>query len=206
MNEIAIPVTPEDDVAWASISTPLSVSELKEFCSDTERLFRINPMLEFSSCESVGNNHFQFAGKNISQETPFDFEFGLSVIELEDGFRFDYDQGIKSSTVLKIEEDPHGSKLTITDYYDRIPVDEREKHINEVDKSIVLWAQYVQKFLVMWKSWSKFRLWRWYMKRVWEPMKPNARRITYMLLWITVVEIALIALAAGIFFAEFKRA
>lgn len=205
MSELVESVATEDDAAWASIATPLSVPVLKEFCADTERLFRINPMLEFSSWESMGNNRYQFAGKNISQETPFDFEFEITVTELGDGFRFDYDQGIKSSTILKIEEDPNGSKLTITDYYDRIPVNEREAHMNEVDKSIVIWAQYLQKFLVMWKSWSKFRLWRWYMKRIWEPMKPNARRITYMLLWITVIEIALIILAAGIFFVEFDR-
>ena len=205
MNELAAPLASEDDAAWASIATPLSVTALKEFCADTERLFRINPMLEFSKWEKKGNNHYEFAGKNISQETPFDFEVGLTVSEIEDGFRFDYDRGIKSSTLIKIEEDPNGSKLTITDHYDRLPVDKREAHMHEVDKSIVIWAQYLQKFLIMWKQWSKYRLWRWYMKRIWEPMKPNARRITYMLLWITVVEIALIILAAGVFFAEYNK-
>ncbi|MEJ2143425.1 MAG: hypothetical protein P8Y24_13960 [Gammaproteobacteria bacterium] len=205
MNEIATPVVTEDDAAWASIATPLSVSELKVFCADVERLFRINPMLEFDRWESTGDNRYLFSGKNISQETPFDFEFELTVCELDDGYRFDYDRGIKSSTILKIEKDPNGSKLTITDRYDRIPKNEQEAHLHEVDKSIVIWAQYLQKFLVMWNRWSKYRLWRWYMKRVWEPMKPNARRITYMLLWITVVEIALILLAAGIFYVEFDR-
>lgn len=205
MNELVSPVANEDDAAWASIATPLSVSELKDFCADTERLFRINPMLEFTKWESMDGDRFLFAGKNISQETPFDFEIGLKVSVLDDGFRFDYDQGVKSSTIFRIEEDPNGSKLTITEYYDRLPPEEREAHMHEVDKSIVIWAQYLQKFLVMWNHWSKYRLWRWYMKRVWEPMKPNARRITYMILWITVVEIALIILAGGIFFAEFDR-
>jgi hypothetical protein len=34
-------------------------------------------------------------------------------------------------------------------------------------------------------------------------MKPAGRRITYMLLWITVVEFALIALGVGIYFVEY---
>lgn len=203
MNEIAAPIVDENDAAWASVSTPLSISALKEFCSDTERFFRINPMLEFDKWEVLSDNQYVFAGKNISQDPPFDFEFGITVTELDDGFRFDYDKGIKSSTILKIEEDPHGSKLTVTDHYDRLPVEEREAHMQEVDKSIVIWAQYLQKFLVGWNTWSRFGIWRWYMKKVWQPMKPSARRIAYMIWWITVVEIALIALGAAIFFTEF---
>lgn len=205
MSEMSSPVTAEEDAAWASIATPLSVANLKEFCADTERFFRINPMLEFSKWESTGKNGYVFAGKNISQENPFEFEYELTVSELEDGFRFDYDKGIKSSTILKIEEDPNGSKLTITDQYDRLPATEREAHMHEVDKSIVIWAQYLQKFLINWKTWSRLGVWRWYMKKIWQPMKPSARRITYMLLWITVIEIALIVLGGAIYFIEFDR-
>jgi len=34
-------------------------------------------------------------------------------------------------------------------------------------------------------------------------MKPTARRITYMLLWISLVEIALLTLGVGIYFFEY---
>ncbi|MEE8379516.1 MAG: hypothetical protein V3R49_04005, partial [Gammaproteobacteria bacterium] len=80
---------------------------------------------------------------------------------------------------------------------------ERESHLHEVDQSIVVWVEYLQKFCISWNSWSKFAPWRWYMRRIWQPMKPTARRITYMLLWITVVEIALLALGAAVYFNEF---
>ena len=94
MSEIAAPIVDENDAAWASISTPLSISALKDFCSDTERFFRINPMLEFDKWEMLGDNQYVFAGKNISQDPPFNFEIGITVTELDDGFRFDYDRGI----------------------------------------------------------------------------------------------------------------
>jgi hypothetical protein len=202
MNEPSVE-NAENDSAWASVVMPLSVEALKEFCADTERLFRINPMLVFTRWEQTSENSFDFSGENSSQEKAFEFEFGLTVSKLDDGYRIDYDKGVKSSTVLKIEAAEQGSKLTITDRYDRLPAGERESHLHEVDQSIVIWAEYLQKFCISWNSWSKFALWRWYMRRIWQPMKPTARRITYMLLWITVVEIALLALGAGVYFNEF---
>jgi len=193
----------EDDAVWASVITPLSVDALMEFCADTERLFRINPMLVFTNWEKTSENSYSFSGVNSSQEVAFEFEFGLTVSKLDDGYRIDYDKGIKSSTELKIESAEHGSKLTITDRYDRFSASERKLHLHEVDQSITIWAEYLQKFCISWNSWSKFALWRWYMRRIWQPMKPSARRITYMLLWITVIEIALLALGAGIYITEF---
>jgi len=192
-----------EDAAWASTNTPLTVDALKDFCTDIERLFRINPMLEFERWDSTSDNHFVFAGRNISQAQPFDFEYELSASKLDDGVRIDYDKGIKSSTTFTIEPVPQGSKLTVTDRYERLPPEQRGEHMSEVDKSLVAWAQYLQQYLINWQRWSRFGLWRWYMRRVWQPMKPAGRRITYMLLWITVVEFALIGLGVGVYFAEY---
>jgi len=203
MNEMVTPAIVED-AAWASINTPLSVNDLTVFCHDIERLYRINPMLEFQHFKSLGEQRYAYAGRNTSQETPFDFDYTFTVTELPDGLQIDYDQGIKSRTLFKIEPVSSGSKLTITDYYERLPVDEREQHLQEVDKSLVIWANYLQRFLITWSRWSRFGLWRWYMRRIWQPMKPTARRITYILLWISVVEVALIALGVAIYFVEYR--
>jgi hypothetical protein len=203
MNEMVTPPVAED-AAWASINTPLSVDELTSFCHDVERLFRINPMLEFQQFNTLGAQRYAFSGRNISQETPFEFDITFSVTELPDGLQIDYGQGIKSKSLFKIEPAPQGSKLTITDYYERLPAEQREQHLHEVDKSLLVWAKYLQSYLVTWSRWSGIGPWRWYMRRIWQPMKPTARRITYALLWITVVEIALIALGVAIYFIEFR--
>ena len=192
-----------EDVAWAAANTPLTVNALTEFCSDIERLFRINPMLEFSRWEPKKDGHFIFAGRNISQEQPFEFEFELSAVKLDDGIRIEYDRGIKSSTTFTIEPAPQGSKLTITDRYERLPEEERNSRLHEVDKSLITWSNYLQQFLVSWQRWSRFAPWRWYMRHIWQPMKPAGRRVTYILLWITVVEIALILLGGAIYFIEY---
>ena len=205
MNEVAPKNNPaSSDSAWASIKTPLSVDELKNFCRDIIRLYRINPMLEFKETKSIGENEYFFSGKNISHETAFEFEFNLKVRETENGFEVIYSKGIKSSTDFSIEAAGSGSKLTITEHYDRMSVAERKTHLGEVDKSLTNWAEYLQRFIIMWKKWSRLGPWRWYMHTVWQPMKPMARRITYMILWITVVEVALITLGVGIYFSEFS--
>ncbi len=203
MNDKTVTPVTTEDAAWASINTPLDVETLKSFCRDIERLFRINPMLEFKKWQSLDNERYFFSGHNISQEPGFEFEFELQVKEQPDGLRIDYSQGLKTSTTIKIEPAEQGSKLTITDCYDGIAEEERKSRINEVDKSLVTWAHYLQKFILSWQRWSRFGLWRWYMHRVWQPMKPSGRRITYMLLWITAFELALITLGVVIYYLEY---
>jgi len=196
-----------EDAVWVSIETPLDVDSLKSFCQNIERLYRINPMLIFNDWQADDYNHYRFSGQNISQEEPFSFDLTLAVTDLPDGLQIEYLQGIKSSTVFRIEPAPSGSqmksKLTITENYDGMPEQERKEQLHTVDKSITVWAKYLQQYLHSWQRWSRFRLWRWYMQRVWQPMKPSGRRITYMLLWITVFEIALIMLGVAIYYAEY---
>ena len=207
MNDQSVAPAAAEDVAWASINTPLGVEELKSFCRDIERMYRINPLLNFKKWEAAGENRYLFSGQNISQEEPFDFDLELTVEEKPDGFQIHYQGDLRSSTTFTIEaaaaDSPGLSKLTITDRYDGVSEEERKKQLHRVDRSIVIWAKYLQQFLYSWKRWSRFRPWRWYMRRVWQPMKPSGRRITYMLLWISVFEVALILLGVVIYYLEY---
>ena len=203
MNEaVAAAPIAADDAAWAAINTPLSVNELANFCQDIERLFRINPMLEFNDWQQLADNRYRMAVKNISQEQPFEIDMEMDVEHQPDEIIIHYNSGLKKQTIFRIEPSEFGSKLTLIDEYRSGESEDNEK-INEVDKSLVNWADYLQRYLIIWKKWSKHGWWRWYMKRVWQPMKPTGRRITYMFLWITLVEIALIALGAGIYLSEY---
>jgi hypothetical protein len=202
VNQPAAPI-PSEDAAWASINTPLKVDELKIFCQDIERLFRINPMLEFHQWENLADDQYHMAVKNISQEIPFELETELRVENHPQSITIHYSNGPKNKTVLKFDPSEQGSKLTIIDDYSGLSKEERQSRINEVDKSLVNWANYLQRFMITWQRWSRFYLWRWYMRRVWQPMKPIGRRITYILLLITMVEIALIALGVAIYLVEY---
>ncbi len=195
----------EKDAAWATINTPLHVDALLVFVQDVERLFRINPMLEFKQWETLGGSSYFMSGRNISQETPFKFSTKLHVSQKTNGIEIEYEDGIKVHTLIQVEpivleNGKPGSKLTITDSYAELDNDSK---IDEVDKSLVIWATDLQRYFVNWRRWSGVKFWRWYMQRVWLPMKPTGRRITYMLLWISVVEVALIILGVAIYFAEY---
>ncbi len=203
MNELAAPIA-GDNAAWASINTPLKVDELKTFCQDIERLFRINPMLEFHQWENLADDQYRMSVKNISRGVPFELETELRVENHSQSIIIHYSSGLKNKTILKFEPSEQGSKLTIIDDYSGLSKEESQNRINEVDRSLVTWVNYLQRFMIMWRRWSRFSLWRWYMRGVWQPMKPAGRRITYILLWISVVEVALIALGVAIYLVEYS--
>ena len=160
-------------------------------------------MLEFSQWEKLADDKYRMAVTNSSQETPFELETELQVENQSEGFTIHYSNGLKKKTILKFEPCEQGSRLTIIDDYAGLSEEERQSRLHEVDKSLTVWANYLQRFITVWQRWSRFALWRWYMRHVWQPMKPMGRRITYILLWITVVEIALITLGVAIYFIEY---
>ncbi|WP_069473725.1 hypothetical protein [Candidatus Marithrix sp. Canyon 246] len=55
-----------EDKAWVRIATPLSNKQLHEFCSDLERLYRINPLLEFIEWRQIDTNTYHIHFKNLS--------------------------------------------------------------------------------------------------------------------------------------------
>ena len=199
------------DAAWVILYTPLDTAELKLFCQDIERLFRINPMLHFSIWQKIGTNRYYCMGQNTSQLPPFDFELTFTVKSLPAGIQIDYGRGLKTRTTFVIEPLSHPqenqpscqTKLIITDFYDGLPEAERKQHLHLVDKSITVWAKELQYYLVNWKKWSRYWLWRAYMHYVWQPMKPMGRRIVAILIWLTAFELALIFLGAAVYYLEY---
>ena len=202
MNELTLPIDC-DDAAWASFRTPLDSNDLVSFCRDIHRLLRINPYLEFISWQALPNNCYHLEAINTSTQPAITLKLDIQVEQLEDGVRLTYSQGIKASTLVRIDTDNDGSKLSIIDSYNAVSNALAEQGLNEVDKSLVKWAEDLQRYLIRWHRWSRILPWRWYMQHIWLPMKPAARRITYMLLWISLVEVSLILLGAAIYIIEY---
>ena len=119
--QVESPSATSEDSAWATFSTPLGVSELIAFCRDIERLFRINPFLEFNQWRKSQDDVYAFQGRNISYPTPKEFDVEFRVEMLPDGVCVHYLTGFKTSTIFRVEADPKGSKLTVIDDYSGIP-------------------------------------------------------------------------------------
>jgi hypothetical protein len=199
--QIFAPEADEEDGAWASVNVPLTAHQcLVLFRNNIELLFRINPLYEVEECVAKEGDHYRFTGRNLSNDQ--EIATDLAVTEIEQGIKIEYTDQLKESTLFTVEDIPEGAKITLTESYAPITLEERKARLDEVDKSLVPWARYLQEYLVMWNRWSWCAPWRWYMQKVWASMKPSARRITYMLLWITFAEIIAFLMVFTIFWFE----
>lgn len=192
---------PSEDAAWVSIETPLPVDRLAVFIEDLERLFRINSLLEIDRWESGGDNHIVIEVENLSNGRHVSTE--LSIEPIDKGLRLHYEGLLKRSTTIRVESSTSdGSNLVITDDYSGTEESERQRRLDEVDRSLNQWGRDLHAYLQSWHRWSWLPPWRWYMLRVWQPMKPSARRITRWILWITLAEMAIVVLLVAILAIE----
>jgi hypothetical protein len=181
------PPVASTDAAWVSLPTPFGVPELAELCRDTEAVFRVNPYYTFSAWRRTGpaTYHAELDNQSNQQHLALDFDvapgpgYGFTVL---------YRQGIKKRTVFAVEPAPFGSRLSITDDYEGLSAKEREERLGEVDKSLAAWGEALRLYFLRQKRYGWIPGWRWYIRRVWVPMKPSARRIVWLLYLITIAE------------------
>lgn len=181
------PPVASSDVAWVTIPSSLQVFKLAELCRDVEAIFRVNPYWCFDNWKQTGpaTYHAEFENQSISQHTVIDFEV---VAGPGEGYTVNYRHGIKKRTVFLIEPFEQGSRLTITDDYERLPEPDRSVRIQEVDKSLSAWGEALRRYFLRHRRWSWLPGWRWYMRRVWVPMKPSSRRIVWLMYLISAAE------------------
>lgn len=190
-----------DDKAWVTIQTALDANELLQLSRDPERLFRVNPFWKFITLEHNAPTQFRLCVDN--QANGQQWETDASVMELPDGCRVEFAQGLKTSTTFRIVATPEGkTQLVITDDYSGAPAAERQARLNEVDNSLLPWGQALQRYLRSYKRWDWLPVWRWYERRLWRPATPSARRIMGMLIWATVAELAIFIALVAVFMSR----
>lgn len=189
-----------DNAAWVTIETPLAADALAAFCTDLEHVYRINPYLEFGTWCEIAPNTWHAVYRNLSNGIDVDVELIL-VRTSAFGFTVNYSRGIKHCTRFGIRATTTGSTLDIIDEYEDVP---REQAGREADRSLHTWGIALHEYLRRHAYWRWCAPWRWYMRRVWTPMKPMARRITYVILLITLAEIALFGLVIAVWWSEHR--
>jgi hypothetical protein len=126
---------------------------------------------------------------------------GRATHAADGALRVEYEEGLKRSTRFDIQPAPAGSRLTITDEYG--PAGEAQA--SAVDRSLHAWGVALKAHLERDRRWGWLPLYRCMVERVWLPMKPSARRITFLVLVIAIADIALIALGFAIYWLEYAR-
>jgi hypothetical protein len=186
-----------EDAAWVRIDTPLGPATLLALLDDPERLLRVNSCWVFEHWRWLDCSRFELRIQNSSNDRLW--ETSGSVQRLGDGVRLDYREGIKRFTRFCVEPAHAGSRLWLIEDYSRLPEAERLQRLAEVDHSLPRWGEDLSRYLRAWARWSWLPVWRWYIKRVWSPMKPISRRVTRLLLWTACIELFLfLALIAAL--------
>lgn len=192
---------PGPDAAWVTLETSVEPAQLAAFCRDLERLFRINPFLEFVSWEQSAPDRFRAEVLNHSNGRRR--VMAATVTQTSDhALRIDYAERLKKSTRFEIEPAPGGSRLTITEEYDPSGAAAPDA---EVDRSLHAWGVALKTYLERDRRWGWIPLYRRCMQRLWLPMKPAARRITFLIVAIGLADIVLIALGLAIYWIESGR-
>lgn len=189
-----------EDSAWVSVASNLPPDALLALLQDPQRLMRVNPLWVFESWDRHGPDQVCFRIDNQSNGQVW--ETAAQVVRLPDGLRLDYTEGVKASTLFRVEPTDAGSMLWVVDDYSRLPEAERQARVAEVDRSLPQWGQALYRHLRAWSRWAGFAPWRWYVERHWLRMKPLSRRIVRLLFWVSVAELALFALLIAILVAE----
>lgn len=192
------------DAAWVIIETPFAPQDLRLFLADIERLYRINPMLTFEDWQQTGEGEFLLRAKNANNGKLVDTR--LTVARSEDGLDVRYANGLKTATTFRIEvRSGGGANLIVTDDYSGTPVAERESRMDEVDNSLIPWGEALHRYFRQWKRWSWLPGWKFYMRRVWQPMRPLARRIVFLLIVVTLLEFVVFLFVFTIYRLEMHK-
>lgn len=192
---------PGRDAAWVTLETTLDPARLAAFHRDLEGIYRINPFLEFALWEQSAPDRFRAEVLNHSNGQRS--VMAASVTRTSDcALRVNYQEGLKKSTRFDIQPTPSGSRLTITDEYNLTGAGTQDA---EIDRSLHAWGVALKTYLERDRRWGWIPPYRWCMRRVWLPLKPAARRITFLILVIGLADIVLIALGLAIYWIESGR-
>ena len=186
---VASPKPEFDNAAWVTIPTQLDANTLHQFCLNPEKLFRLNPYLKIFYWRAIGNDvdvHWQ----NHSNGEMREVKTRLLIEIKEQELCVHYQAGIKQASYFIIEPNNKVADLIIVDRYASDVADENP----QVDKSIHVWGEALNRFFKHYKYLRRLPLMEKVIGHFWIKLSPMARRITYILFVITLVEMVALML------------
>jgi len=192
------------DAAWVRVPTRLSPEALARELADAEVLLRLNPYYYFRTCRrsAPDSYHAEFENQSNQQQLVVDIDVARGP---GPGLTLNYRQGLKRRTLFTIEPGALGSTLVVTDDYSGTSEEERKQREAEVDKSLLAWGEALRVYFLRLQRYSRIPGWRGYIRRLWIPMKPSARRIVWLLYLITLVEFLFFCFVVLIWWVEHQK-
>ncbi|MDW3096110.1 MAG: hypothetical protein R8G33_10595 [Gammaproteobacteria bacterium] len=179
-----------DNAAWVRIKTNLDVKTLFEFCQQVERLFRLNPYLIFNHWQQNAKTSITAVWENHSNKKVYQIDTCIELEIKDNEICAKYQSGVKSETYFIVEPSGQSADLVIIDRYRSSGNDS----LDEVDKSIHAWGKGLHKFFKQYSRLRHIPYSEYIIDKYWIRLTPMARRIIYILLVVTAVEIIALVL------------
>ncbi len=193
-----------EDCARVEIRTSWPADRLHRFVQDAERLLRLNPHYEFNRftwLDETGHAKARLQGINHANGQPFDVS--LRIERTANGLLLHWEGWLKPITRIRVmEESPHAARLVIEDDYSSLPMEERRARSAEADSSLLAWAHALHRHLHWRPRLTRIPGMETLIDRYWLKMKPSARRISAMLVIVTLAELLVFAAVFAIFWLE----
>ena len=150
---------------------------------DAEKLFRLNPLWIIESF-AIENNIFQVDIKNYATDEQSQLT-GNYTVDRDDVVSLIFDSGEYGILSIKSDGDTFKADVTYAN-----PAFEEE---SEEERHTILWIKAIQEYLRLYlKKSINTIFFRYIMNRIVLQMTPSQRKISLMLIRITIVEIAVI--------------
>ncbi len=189
------------DAAWIRVPTTFTPAELASHLDDVEVLLRLNPYYYFKRFKTAGADRWQLEFENQSNQQQLVTDVMVNRSNGR-GISLEFTSGLKKRTHFTVEPFELGSYLVVTDDYSGTPEAERKQREAEIDKSLTAWGESLRIYFLRLRRYSRVPGWRWYIRRLWIPMKPSARRIVWLLAIISVAEFGFFCFVMLIWLAE----
>ncbi len=184
------PPKPEfTNAAWVRVPTQLDERSLFFFCLQVEKVFRLNPYLRIHHWVEY-NDSTDVAWENSSHHVPLKQNTRITISADANEICIRYQSGAKIETYFIIEKNKQEADLIIVDRYQ----DNAKGSSSEIDKSIHAWGESLFRFFNHYQYLRRIPLIDKVINRFWIKLSPMARRITYILFIITVVEMIALTL------------
>lgn len=198
----------QKNTAWVTIEIPAHVSKLFDFLHNPEHLYRLNPYLDIREwVETSASKQFHLKALNEMNGVTYDHLITVESVQPNARILLNYDKGLKRALEITMQARSSGSVLTLREHYhapsegDEHPEDQ----LKEVDHGLLPWASSIRKYLSGLEKWGWFWPYRWYKESFWLNMRPTHRRISRMVILVTVLEFVVFLFVFIIYWLELAR-
>ena len=198
----------QKNTAWVAVEIPVHVNKLFDFLRNPERLFRLNPYLDIREWEEMSaTKQFHLKALNEMNGVTYDHLITIELVELNARILLSYDKGLKRALEISLLPGPSGTILTLREHYYPPPQsgEYQEEQLKEVDHGLLPWAASIRKYFFGLEKWGWLRPYRWYKESFWLGMRPTHRRISRMIIWVTVFEFVVFLFVFTIYWLELAR-